>query len=80
MLEPGHALTEVGAGHDVDVAIAIDVQRRVGEVFVIVRIRAPRDIPNFVPGPVGGRVPRIAAEDVQPLVAIEVGDTDGLKR
>jgi len=48
-------------------------------VLVVVRIRTRRDVADSVLGPIRPGVPRIAAENVQLPVAIEIGHTDRLE-
>ena len=78
ILEPGKrrcavSKVKVVAGDDVDSAVAVDVEREVGEILAVVRVARDRHRAHLVALPVGRFVPRVAAEDVDLAVAVEVG-------
>ena len=79
VFDPAYFSAEIRAGHDVHFAITVDIERGVGKILVVLRIRTGRDVADFVLGPIRPGVPRIAAEDIRFPVAIEIGHTDRLE-
>ena len=77
VLNPADILAEVRDGHEVDVAITVDVQRKGREVVVVGS--HPRHIPDVVRLPVGRLVPRVAADDVELAVVVDVAYARGLE-
>ena len=80
LLGPTDPPAEVGAGDDVGLPVAVDVEGGIGEVFVVVRVGARGNVAHLVLRPVGRRVPGIAAEDIGLPIGVEIGDPDGLER
>ena len=80
LLGPTDPPAEVGAGDDVGLPVAVDVEGGIGEVFVVVRVGARGNVAHLVLRPVGRRVPGIAAEDIGLPIGVEIGNSDGLER
>ena len=79
VFDPAYFSAEIRAGHDVHFAITVDIERGVGKILVVLRIRTGGDVADFVLGPIWPGVPRIAAEDIRFPVAIEIGHTNRLE-
>ncbi len=77
VLDPAHALAEVGARHGVGMAVAVDVERQ-GREIVVVRAH-PRHVADVKGLPVGSLVPGVAREDVELAVVVDVEDARGLE-
>ena len=72
VLAPEEAVREPGAAHDIDAAVAVDVERQIREVIdVVVGVRQGAE---FVLDPARAFVPVLAGDDVGPAVAVDVGD------
>src|SRR5262249_16047920 len=78
ILRPPQALRKPGAAYDVDMAIAIYVERQVTEVVDVVA--GVVDGAELVLGPAGRLVPVLARDDVELPVPVDVGDRAGLTR
>ena len=73
ILDPADPPTKVAAGHNIGPPIAVHIERRVGKVLVVMRIRLGGwHLANLVPGPARSLIPRIAREDVDLPIPVEV--------
>src|SRR5438128_58024 len=67
-----------GAAHDVHVAVAVDIERQVAEVVDVAVVVCKGA--EFVLHPARGLVPILAGYDVEPAVAVDIGEGAGLVR
>ena len=79
MFDPRDAFREVGTSNDIDVSIAVDIQRSVCKVFVVVGIGTARDFANFMLLPIRGSVPGVTTEDIEFAIVVKVRNADGLE-
>ena len=85
LLIPSHRSNQIDSSVPIDIAMPHAMAcslwgKGAGLPFlVVVRIRTRRDVADSVLGPIRPGVPRIAAENVQLPVAIEIGHTDRLE-
>ena len=79
MLHPGDCFAEVCARDDVDFSVSIDVERRIGEILVVLRIRSRGNISYLVLRPRGSGIPGVSTKHVWLAVAIHIGDAHRLE-
>src|SRR3954471_8421067 len=78
ILPPGNLLCEPRDPHEIRISVAIDVDRQVAEVVVVVVGEVQFAEP--VSGPRWCLIPVLARDDVEPSVLVDVGDCGGLAR
>jgi hypothetical protein len=77
VLDPSDVLAEVGAGDEVGLAVAVDVDRESREVIEVRPL--PGHVADLGRGPVGGLVPGVPGDDVELAVAVDVEDARRLE-
>ena len=77
VLDPADVLGEVGARHEVGLAVAVDVDRQRGEVVVVGPLSS--DVADLGGRPARRLIPGVARDDVELAVAVDVEDPGRLE-